>query len=424
MLATGYLLVIAPVLDLYAQRKARIADEEMLLPRLSVAAEQLPALRAAVAEAKAVASTRKIALDGASDAIAAANLQSHLEELAAAAGVEIGSSEGRAPENRGAYRRIGLRLAVSGEYEAVVKLLSAIETAAPPLIIANLQLHGGTRVILGSKYGAAPDVFAHAPDLDAMLRRADAALIIGDPALRLDPARLPYHVYDLGAEWVDMTGHPMVFAVWAGRRGAVTPKLGDASRESCRYGRERIEEIVAAEAGPRGFAPDLAREYLTRNIVHELAPRDYEGMELFLRYARQTQGVGAGAFSNRRMSMKSDKGMRRPRSGRLPFFGFALREQWSSSRAAVGKWETCFWFSTFPGARSRAVGMWESRAFWRDFQGAVESVGKPGSWFSTLSTGPAFPRPSLSGTSATTASGIAEAAWPWPRSSGERIRCR
>ena len=38
----------------------------------------------------------------------------------------------------------------------------------------------------------------HAPDLDAMLRAADAALIIGDPALRLDPARLPYEVHDLG----------------------------------------------------------------------------------------------------------------------------------------------------------------------------------------------------------------------------------
>ena len=83
LLATAYLLVIAPVLDLYAQRKAMIADQEMLLPRFGVAAEQLPALRAALAEAKAVASTRKIALDGASDAIAAANLQSHLEELAA-----------------------------------------------------------------------------------------------------------------------------------------------------------------------------------------------------------------------------------------------------------------------------------------------------------------------------------------------------
>ena len=59
-----------------------------------------------------------------------------------------------------------------------------------------------------------------------MLRIADAALMIGDPALRIDPAALPWHVYDLGAEWVEMTGLPMVFAVWAGRKGTVTRGVG------------------------------------------------------------------------------------------------------------------------------------------------------------------------------------------------------
>ena len=133
----------------------------------------------------------------------------------------------------------------------------------------------------------------------------------------------------------------------------------------------------------------------------------------------------SGAFSNRRMSMKIGQGMRRPRSGPLPFFGFwfSERERWLWSRAVVGKWETCFWFSTFPWTRSRAVGMWESRAFCEISKGRWKAW-ETRSWFSTLSTGPAFPRPSVSGTSARTASGIAEAAWPWPRSSGERIRCR
>src|SRR6478672_9925674 len=50
----------------------------------------------------------------------------------------------------------------------------------------------------------------------AMREIADAALIIGDPALHIDPASLPWHVYDLGAEWMELTGLPMVFAVWAG----------------------------------------------------------------------------------------------------------------------------------------------------------------------------------------------------------------
>lgn len=145
------------------------------------------------------------------------------------------------------------------------------------------------RVILERKFGAAPEIVSHAPDLDAMLSAADAALVIGDPALRIDPASLPFHVYDLGAEWWEMTGKPMVFAVWAGRKNAVTPEVVEAFRGSCRYGRERIEEIVAAESAARGFAPELVREYLTRRIVHEMGPDDYAGMDLFLSYTEKKQ---------------------------------------------------------------------------------------------------------------------------------------
>src|SRR6476661_1331478 len=78
------------------------------------------------------------------------------------------------------------------------------------------------RVILERRYGAEPRQIPHPPDLEAMLRVADAALIIGDPALRIS-LDVPYHVYDLGAEWVEMTGLPMVFAVWAGRKAVITP---------------------------------------------------------------------------------------------------------------------------------------------------------------------------------------------------------
>jgi chorismate dehydratase len=145
------------------------------------------------------------------------------------------------------------------------------------------------RVILEGRYGAEYTPIAHAPDLDAMLRAADAALIIGDPALRLDPARLPYEVHDLGGEWVEMTGLPMVFAVWAARQGVASPEVVEAFRESCRHGVEHIDEIVAAESARRGFAPELVRAYLTTHIVHQLGPREYEGMELFLRYAREIE---------------------------------------------------------------------------------------------------------------------------------------
>jgi predicted solute-binding protein len=153
------------------------------------------------------------------------------------------------------------------------------------------------RVILERRYGAEYRAIPHAPDLDAMLRVADAALIIGDPALRLDPALLPYEVHDLGGEWVEMTGLPMVFAVWAARKGVATPEVVEAFRESCRYGRERMDEIVAAESARLGFSPGFVREYLTRHIVHELGPREYEGMALFLSYAREKERTGGPALT-------------------------------------------------------------------------------------------------------------------------------
>ena len=142
------------------------------------------------------------------------------------------------------------------------------------------------RVILQHRYGCRPEFLEHKPDLEEMLRTADAALIIGDPALRIDPLRLPYHVYDLGTEWTELTGAPMVFAVWAGRPGTVTPEIAEAFRASCRYGREHLDEIVAVESARREFPPDLVRQYLTRHIVHELTAQDMEGMDLFLQYAR------------------------------------------------------------------------------------------------------------------------------------------
>ena len=142
------------------------------------------------------------------------------------------------------------------------------------------------RILLEHRFAAEPELIPHTPDLDAMLRIADAALIIGDPALRIEPSRLPYYVYDLGKEWVEMTGLPFVFAVWAGRKSVITPGVVDAFQQSCRFGRERIEEIVAAESGRREIPRDLVREYLTHRIVHELGPRDYEGMDRFLEYAR------------------------------------------------------------------------------------------------------------------------------------------
>ena len=98
------------------------------------------------------------------------------------------------------------------------------------------------------------------PDPVAMLAKADAALVIGDPALRAGVAGLPFAVMDLGEEWVAMTGLPMVFAVWACRKDAKADWLAEAFADSCRYGRERLEEIARQEAAARGLDEVRAAE--------------------------------------------------------------------------------------------------------------------------------------------------------------------
>ncbi len=145
------------------------------------------------------------------------------------------------------------------------------------------------RVILEEKYSNRPRTVRHAPDVEQMLQAADAALVIGDPALRLSPEQPGYYVYDLGAEWTGMTGLPMVYAMWAGRRAAEAAEL---LRESYSFGRERIDEIAQREAGPRGVTVELAREYLTRHIVFELGERHRLGLEMYLKLALAGQPVG------------------------------------------------------------------------------------------------------------------------------------
>jgi chorismate dehydratase len=174
-------------------------------------------------------------------------------------------------------------LLVSARPAAKIRTLAADSSSRTSVQLA--------RLILERRFGASPEVTAHPPDLEKMLRSADAALIIGDPALRIDPSHLPYHVYDLGGEWVEMTGLPMVFAVWAARPGLLTPGVGEAFLASLAYGRERMEEIVALESARREFAPDLVRDYLTRHIVHALGEREYAGMDRFLAWARLPQPV-------------------------------------------------------------------------------------------------------------------------------------
>jgi chorismate dehydratase len=188
-------------------------------------------------------------------------------------------------ERHNLQRVPGLGIASDGPVRSIF-----IVAQTPPSKIRSIAVDTSSRtsvalakIILAQKYSNRPRTIPHDPDLARMLRIADAALVIGDPALRFDPALSEYQVYDLGAEWKAMTGLPMVYAMWAGRRALDAAEI---LRESYRYGIERIEEIIECEAVPRGFAPELARAYLTRNIGYELGVEHERGLEMYIRMAR------------------------------------------------------------------------------------------------------------------------------------------
>ena len=105
------------------------------------------------------------------------------------------------------------------------------------------------------KLGVEPRTCSRHAELAPMLGEADAALLIGDAALRVDPATLPFETLDLGEAWTRTTGLPMVFAVWAGAKALVTgenhQRYSDAFSASCRYGLARMEEIVGRESAVR-----------------------------------------------------------------------------------------------------------------------------------------------------------------------------
>jgi predicted solute-binding protein len=173
---------------------------------------------------------------------------------------------------RGAVRSI---LLISKGSASQIRTLAADSSSRTSVMLA--------RIIVAERYGVTPQVVSMAPDVESMLAVADAALIIGDPALRIDLSRTPHEILDLGAEWLALTGLPMVFAVWAGKPQFLTAEIGRVFADSCRFGLADIDAIVRTAPGLHGISVELAREYLTRHIVFELGPRELEGLALFRR---------------------------------------------------------------------------------------------------------------------------------------------
>jgi predicted solute-binding protein len=141
------------------------------------------------------------------------------------------------------------------------------------------------RVILRERYGVEPEITREEPVLKEMLNKADAALVIGDPALQIEPADSGYEWLDLGAEWFSLTQLPFVFAAWAGKPGIAVEELVGITVESYRYGQSRLTEIVETEYARRNISGELAHNYLSKHIQFVIGSPEQRGLETFLELA-------------------------------------------------------------------------------------------------------------------------------------------
>jgi chorismate dehydratase len=149
-----------------------------------------------------------------------------------------------------------------------------------------------TRILCARRFGSAPAFVPHAPDLPAMLAKADAALLIGDPALFVDPAAHGAEKIDLGTAWTDMTRLPFVWAFWAGRPGALDATIVARLQQAAEAGVAHSGDIADAYCAGQPERIALARRYLRDNLRFRLDARALDGLTAYYREAASLGLVG------------------------------------------------------------------------------------------------------------------------------------
>ena len=166
------------------------------------------------------------------------------------------------------------------------------------------------KILAAQRWQSAPEFFEADPNPVAMLADSDAALIIGDAALRIaiaaenkvtrgpdgewlstgSIAGLPgvgeLHIYDVVKEWWHFTEKPAVLAVWAARTGVVTPELTADFLASRDFGLLQLPEICAEAALQMHLPEPELRLYLEKNIDYGL---DDENLQGLLRFFHESQ---------------------------------------------------------------------------------------------------------------------------------------
>lgn len=157
------------------------------------------------------------------------------------------------------------------------------------------------QLLLAERFDVRPDYFTCPPDLGLMMQEAEAAVLIGDAALRAnlhDGPRLGLDVHDLGSLWKEWTGLPFVFAVWAARRDYLRrePELVHQVHrmflDSRDLSLEEVDKVAEQASRWEVFDEDVLARYFT-TLDFRFGPAQLEGVTEFARRVGPTTGFPA-----------------------------------------------------------------------------------------------------------------------------------
>jgi len=165
------------------------------------------------------------------------------------------------------------------------------------------------RILCDARWLISPEFSEAVPDLASMLAASDAALLIGDPALRLAiaaeqhvtpgkdgalvctgaqvglPQFAKLFLYDVVHEWWQLTERPAVLAVWAARPEIATPEVAADFTASLAYGLAHLPEICAEASRELQLPEKELSLYLRTNIDYSLDAENLKGLNEYFAHA-------------------------------------------------------------------------------------------------------------------------------------------
>ena len=147
LLAAVWLVAAVPLIEWHGARAERLVQRRALAERMALLAETLPRLRLDAASGERAPPAL---LDGGSDSLAGAALQSKVQEMAAQAGAALSSAELLPAEAAGAYRRVSLRISAGGSWAALVALLQAMDQATPRMMVDEMRVQNAPSIAPGA----------------------------------------------------------------------------------------------------------------------------------------------------------------------------------------------------------------------------------------------------------------------------------